>query len=213
MTNEKTIEYYNSHAQSYFDETVSADMHETCDCFLKYVRPGGTIMDVGAGSGRDLKYFTEKGYHAEGIDASKELCALASEYAHAPAACVRIQDWIPEKRYDGIWASACLVHLAWPEIEAFIRRLPDLLEENGAAYISLKSGIKTGEDEKGRYFTDASEADLRSVIDEVPELETVQMWKSGDVMRRSGFHWVNVILKRKEKADSKPALKKPEPAL
>ena len=196
MMDERTIGYYNSHAQAYFDETVSADMHETCDRFLKYVRPGGTIIDVGAGSGRDLRYFTEKGYRAEGIDASEELCALASEYAHVPVTCVRIQSWAPKEHYAGIWASASLLHLTRPEIEAFTHRLPDILEENGAAYISLKSGIRTGEDEKGRYFTNVTEAELRAMADEVPGLEIAELWNSGDAMERQGFYWVNVILRK-----------------
>ena len=196
MKEESTIRYYNSHAQAYFEETAAADMHETCDRFLQYVRPGGTIMDVGAGSGRDLKYFTEKGYRAEGIDASEELCARASAYAHVPVTCVRIQDWIPKKRYDGIWASASLLHLLLPEIEAFICRLPALLEENGTAYISLKSGIRTGEDEKGRYFTNVTENDLRAMTDRVPELAVTDLWTGDDVMHRQGFCWLNVILKR-----------------
>ena len=37
------------------------------------------------------------------------------------------------------------------EIETFICRLPDLLEEGGAAYLFVKSGIETGTDEKGIY--------------------------------------------------------------
>ena len=191
---ESTLRYYNSHAREYFDETVSADMRKTCDRFLKYVRLGGTIMDVGAGSGRDLKYFIERGYDAEGIDASEELCIWASEYAGVSVDCVRIQDWRPGRRYAGIWASASLLHLEMPEIEAFIRRLPALLEEGGAAYISLKSGIKTGMDEKGRYFTNVIERELQAILDSVPELKIADKWDSDDTMRRRGFHWMNVIL-------------------
>ena len=60
MSEERTIQYYNENAEQYSHETVAADMAVTCDRFLKYVRPGGTIVDIGAGSGRDSIYFSEK---------------------------------------------------------------------------------------------------------------------------------------------------------
>ena len=196
MSEERTIQYYDENAEQYFRETVAADMAVTCDRFLKYVRPGGTIVDIGAGSGRDLKYFKEKGYAAEGIDASEALCVRASEYAFVPVTCIRIQDWYPKKKYAGIWACASLLHLKMDEIETFICRLPDLLEEGGTAYISLKSGIETGTDEKGRYFTNVTEDDLRKITGETDGLEIAEFWNSCDQMRRQDFIWMNVILKR-----------------
>ena len=196
MSEERTIHYYNENAEQYFRETVAADMAVTCDRFLKYVRPGGKIVDIGAGSGRDLKYFKEKGYAAEGIDASEELCKLASDHTGVQVICTQIQDWKPGRQYAGIWACASLLHLKMDEIETFICRLPDLLEEGGTAYISLKSGIETGEDEKGRYFTNVTEDDLRKITGKTDGLEIVEFWNSCDQMRRQDFIWMNVILKR-----------------
>lgn len=66
----KTIDYYNGNAAQYFGNTVNADMLECGERFLKYVVPGGRIIDVGAGSGRGIKCFKDSGYIVEGIDAS-----------------------------------------------------------------------------------------------------------------------------------------------
>ena len=66
----KTIDYYNNNAAQYFSNTVNVDMTECCERFLKYVVPGGRIIDIGAGSGRDIKYFKDRGYAVEGLDAS-----------------------------------------------------------------------------------------------------------------------------------------------
>ena len=41
---------------------------------------GSRILDFGCGSGRDAKYFLEKGYQVTAIDGSAELCRLASEF-------------------------------------------------------------------------------------------------------------------------------------
>ena len=196
MKMEQTTEWYNRNAGQYFNDTVSVDITENCERFLKHVQSGGTIVDIGAGSGRDLKYFVEKGYAAEGIDASEALCVRASEYALVPVTCIRIQDWYPKKKYAGIWACVSLLHLKMDEIETFICRLPDLLEEGGAAYLSVKSGIETGTDEKGRYFTNVTEDDLRKITGKTDGLEIIEFWNSCDQMRRQDFIWMNVILKR-----------------
>ena len=93
----KTIDYYNSNAAQYFGNTVNADMSECCERFLKYVAPGDRIIDIGAGSGRAIKYFNDRGYIVEGIDASKEMCQLATDYSGVEVICERIQDWYPQK--------------------------------------------------------------------------------------------------------------------
>ena len=49
-----TIDYYNNNANQYFSNTVNVDMSESCDKFLKYVILCGRIIDIGAGSGRDI---------------------------------------------------------------------------------------------------------------------------------------------------------------
>lgn len=95
-------------------------MSECCDRFFKYVVPGGRIIAIGAGSGRDIKYFKDRGYIVEGIDASKEMCRLAADYSGAEVSCMRIQEWHPEKKYDGIWANASLPYLLFNEIEKFV---------------------------------------------------------------------------------------------
>lgn len=130
----KTIDYYNSNAAQYFSNTVNVDMSECCDRFLKYVVPGGRIVDIGAGSGRDIKYFKDRGYVVEGIDASEKMCHLAADYSGAEVSCERIRDWYPQKKYDRIWANVSLLHLSFSEIGEFVCRASDYLMPNGGVF-------------------------------------------------------------------------------
>ena len=41
---------------------------------------GSRILDFGCGSGRDTKYFLEKGYQVAATDGSAELCRLAGSF-------------------------------------------------------------------------------------------------------------------------------------
>lgn len=193
----KTIDYYNSNADWYFRNTVNVDMSECCDRFLKYVVPGGKIIDIGAGSGRDINYFKDRGYVVEGIDASEGMCQLATIYSGIDVICERIQDWHPQGKYDGIWANASLQHLELSEIEEFIIRALGYLNINGALYISVKKGMQTGCDEKGRFFVGLSEEKVQQMVTQGEVLVDFDIWITEDALGRNGENWLNMIMVRK----------------
>ena len=76
---DKNVEYYNDNAQSFYETTVNVDMSYWRYKFESYVADGGRILDAGCGSGRDSKAFKKHGYSVVAIDASREMCRLASE--------------------------------------------------------------------------------------------------------------------------------------
>ena len=75
-----TINYYNLNAKKFIENTQNADMHLAQEKFLQLLPGSASILDFGCGSGRDAKYFLEKGYQVTAIDGSAELCRLASEF-------------------------------------------------------------------------------------------------------------------------------------
>lgn len=192
-----TIDYYNNNADRYFRNTVNANMSGCCDRFLKYVVPGGIIIDIGAGSGRDIKYFLDRGYVVDGIDASEEMCRLASTYSGIKVNCEKIQDWHPDMKYDGIWANASLLHLKYAEIEEFICRTSNYLRPNGVLYVSVKKGIQTGNDADGRFYTGFSNNMAEQLSMSNKEFEVVELWETADIMGRSETTWINIILKKR----------------
>ena len=191
---DSTLDYYEGNARRYVNGTVHIDMSDTLLRFVHHVRPGGRIADLGCGSGRDLRWFREQGFQAEGIDASAALCRLAEAHAGVPVRQSRIEDWTRCERVDGIWANASLLHLGMEAIAAFFGRLFSLLAPGGAAFFSFKSGVSTGRDGSGRFFTNFTGADLRRVLDGHPELVLLERWESRDKLERAGFVWLNFIL-------------------
>lgn len=75
----QTLNYYNANARDFVQGTVGVDFHITQDRFLAQLEKGASILDFGCGSGRDTKYFLERGFAVEATDGSAELCKLASE--------------------------------------------------------------------------------------------------------------------------------------
>ncbi len=196
----RTISYYDHNAEKYFWDTVNVDMTECYQRFMKYVAPPGKIMDIGAGSGRDARFFRDQGFEVEALDASESLCRLATAYTGVEVRCVRVQDWRPQGTYDGIWANASLLHLSTEELEAFIGRVPDYLNGDGVLYASLKTGIQTGYDAVGRFFTDFPEGELRRLAEASKSLEVAESWIAEDKLGRAGLRWVNLILKKEARS-------------
>jgi len=53
----KTLDYYNQHSKEFIDNTLNVDMTSLYVKFLPLLPPGGKILDVGCGSGRDALAF------------------------------------------------------------------------------------------------------------------------------------------------------------
>lgn len=187
-----TIEYYNQNAETFVKETLHADMNENRKRFLKYVRPGGRILDAGCGSGRDALAFRQAGYQVDAFDASREICRLASENLGFSVRCLRFQDLEGEAEYDGIWACASLLHVPGEELPDVIQRLKKLLKPDGILYASFKKG--EGDRTKGgRYFQDMTEEKMTDLF-ETAGLTVLESYESADVREdRKEEKWVNGI--------------------
>ena len=187
-----TIEYYNQNAETFVKETLHADMNENRKRFLKYVRPGGRILDAGCGSGRDALAFRQLGYQIDAFDASEEICRLASETLGFPVRCLRFQELEGEAEYDGIWACASLLHVSCGELPDVIQRLKKLLKPGGVLYASFKKG-EGARYKGGRYFHDMTQEKLTDLF-ETTGLTVLENYESADVREdRKEEKWVNGI--------------------
>lgn len=192
--NNRTISYYNTHSREYAAQVNTADMTGTCLRFLRHVPAGGSIADLGCGSGRDLKFFKEHGYGAWGVDASSELCRIAGHYSGCPVACSDFLSWVPGRKFDAFWANASLLHLTEDEILVFFRTKLSYLNAGGVVYFSMKKGIDRGYDERGRFFTPFSEDLLKKILETDNRLAILERWTESDKLSRDTV-WETVILK------------------
>ena len=192
---EKTISYYDNHSEEYAQTTYAADMEDYYQRFLKYVPKGGSIVDIGCGSGRDMKHFAEAGFSVSGVDASEGMCRVAHEYSGFPVVCCDALAWEPETEYDAIWANGSLLHLRKDEIVTFIKTKCEFLKPGGILYFSMKAGIPEGYDENGRYFTPFSESIVDSVLAD-GKLALQERWVENDSLGREGFYWEAIILRK-----------------
>ena len=194
-----TINYYNLNAKKFIENTQNADMHLTQDKFLQLLPESASILDFGCGSGRDTKYFLEKGYQVVATDGSAELCRLASSFTGIKVKEMLFQELDEIGVYDGIWACSSILHLPKQELLPVIRKMCIALKDNGVIYTSFKYGDFEGE-RNGRYFTDFTEDTFDKFIKVIQELMIEEEWITSDVRPGRGEEkWLNLILRKIQK--------------
>ncbi len=57
------MDYYENNAKVFVESTLSVDMQSLYNCFLPLLPERANILDAGCGSGRDTKFFIERGHH------------------------------------------------------------------------------------------------------------------------------------------------------
>ena len=191
----KTLDYYNHHAQSFISTTVSVNFKAVQDKFI-YALNGPEVLDFGCGSGRDTKYFLESGLQVTAVDGSEEMCRYASEFIGIQVQNMLFQDLDAQNQYDGIWACSSILHLPKSELHMVLSKMADALRDDGIIYTSFKYGDFEGE-RNGRYFTDFT---METFTDFIKDLEKIRMetyWITTDVRPGRGEEkWLNVMLRK-----------------
>ncbi len=196
MEHDTTLNYYESHAEEFFDSTRFVDFHETQEHFLEKLPASGKILDFGCGAGRDTKCFMERGFNVDAVDGSEKLCELASEYTGIKVRRMLFQELDAIEVYDGIWACSSILHLSKTELKDVLRKMRNALKKDGIIYTSFKYGQFEGI-RNGRYFIDFTEDTFKQFMEEVQGVKLEEFWITGDVRRGRGEEkWLNLILRK-----------------
>ena len=189
------MNYYDKNAQEFFDGTVDADMSQHHDKFLELIPENGSILDAGCGSGRDAKLFKDLGYEVTAIDGSFEMCRLASEFSGIDVKHMQFQEISFTNEFDGIWASASLLHVPSNELDSVLDNLKKSLKEEGIFYASFKYGDFEGE-RNGRYFNDLTESTAVELFKK-NDFNVIETWITSDSRKgREDEKWVNILVKK-----------------
>ncbi len=195
MIMNETLDYYEKNAEAFTNGTANIDFSGMQDMFLSELREGASILDFGCGSGRDAKYFLQKGYQVTALDGSVELCRIAEEKFGIAVTQMNFIDFDEEDMYDGIWACSSILHLPKQELKNVLLHMEKALHCNGIIYTSFKYGDYS-EMRNGRFFTDFTEDTFREFVSDVEQLVIEKLWITNDVRPgRQDEKWLNMILR------------------
>jgi len=191
----KTLTYYNTNANRFTSDTLDVEFSTIQDSFLAQLPAGALILDFGCGSGRDSRYFLQKGYRVEACDGSEEMVKAATRNAGIPVKKMLFSELNEENRYDGIFACASILHVPSKELPDILTRMKRAVKPGGILYVSFKYGTFEGI-RNGRYFTDQTEESLHAILDRVGGLEIIRTGITGDARPgREDEKWLNVLLR------------------
>jgi 2-polyprenyl-3-methyl-5-hydroxy-6-metoxy-1,4-benzoquinol methylase len=191
-----SVNYYDENADRFFQDTVDADMGALQRRFADLLPVEGRVLDAGCGSGRDAKAFASMGFDVFAFDASAEMVKKARAHTGLEVLQMSFDDVDWHSEFDGVWASASLLHVPKARMVEVCRRLREALVPGGVLYFSFKHG--SGERSvSGRTFTDMDETAVRELVNMVNELSLVELWVTADVRPgRCANAWLNCLARR-----------------
>jgi SAM-dependent methyltransferase len=146
-----TLQFYRQNAEAYagWAKAPSTRLRG----FLALLPPGGVILELGCGAGNHSAVMLAEGFSVRATDGSPEMAEIASQRLGHPVEAMRFDELDVRDAYDGVWASACLLHVPRDELAGILARIHRALKPSGVFYASYKMGESDGRDSLGRYYS------------------------------------------------------------
>jgi SAM-dependent methyltransferase len=154
QTSEHTLAHYEAVAEGFQEGTASHDVSQNYAALLSHLKgpPPFSLLDLGCGPGRDLRYFASLGHAAQGLDGCARFCVMARQQSGCQ---VFHQDFLNLQLepgcYDGIFANASLFHVPSQELARVLGQLRDSLKKDGVLFCSNPHGQNQEGWSSGRY--------------------------------------------------------------
>ncbi|MDH2381358.1 class I SAM-dependent methyltransferase [Bradyrhizobium sp. CER78] len=145
-----TLQFYRRNAEAYAGWAKAPSTRLIG--FLKLLPPGGAILELGCGAGNHAAVMLAEGFVLRATDGSPEMAEVATRRINHPVEAMRFDELGDREAYDGVWASACLLHVPRDELAGILGRIHRALKPGGVFYASYKIGHGDGRDSIGRYY-------------------------------------------------------------
>ena len=163
---------------------------------------GSTLLELGAGPGKDGEFFRDHGLDVLCTDLSPEIVALCEDKGLA----ARVMDFsdldLPPETFDAVYALNCLLHIPDGELPAVLRGIRAVLKSGGLFYL----GVYGGKDHEGvwmddsyepkRFFSFRTDERLREIV-----AGTFDVYSFGRIAldgQTDGLHFQSVILRKRQ---------------
>ena len=168
----ETIAAYQAGAAAYAAGTarLSDAAVRDLDEFAVRVGAGGRVLEIGSGPGHDARELERRGLVVRRTDITPAFVDLMRADGFDADVVDPLVDDLGGP-WDGVWASAVLIHLAREEMPEVLGRLHAATRSGAVLYVSVQEGDGEGWHTRGhvagaRHFTFWREEPLRAVLEE-----------------------------------------------
>jgi SAM-dependent methyltransferase len=146
-------DYYQKNYQAYHEKTFSIDPSSFLTPLAQRLPAEAFVLDVGCGSGRDLRWMKKQGFDVIGFERSPDLAELARDNA----GCEVIEGDYETYDFSLIQVDAVLlvgimVHVPRERFSTVFKNITSAISDNGLVLISLKEGTEDITYPDGRVF-------------------------------------------------------------
>ncbi|MGB3026126.1 class I SAM-dependent DNA methyltransferase [Paradevosia shaoguanensis] len=196
MKDDETLRFYAQQAQVYANRGRVAPSARL-EAFLAGLPAGGDVLELGTGGGQDALIMIERGFAVSPTDGSPELAKEAEKRLGRPVAIMLFEELETVDAYDGVWASASLLHAPREALTGILARVHRALHPGGLFMASFKGGKAEGRDTFGRFYSYLDEATLRRHYEEAGNwMPLVIETESGSGYDRQPTEWLWVTARR-----------------
>jgi len=157
---DQTLRFYEREAATYAGRE-RFPLSGRLDAFLAGLPAGARILELGCGGGQDAFYMLACGLDVTPTDGSAQMAAEAERLLQRPVRVMRFAELDDIETFDGVWASASLLHVPRDDLNGILALVHQALRPGGRFWASFKAGKEAGRDALGRFYNYLDEAGLR----------------------------------------------------
>jgi len=174
----KTLDYYSRNAAILAERYASVEV-SPIEPLIGNLEPGSKVLDVGCGTGRDLRFLIQKGFDAYGVDPSSEMLDEAGKSLRTNGCSIEgrlavgglpdLSMWESEE-FDAVFCTAVLMHIPEESIFDAAYELRRVLKIGGSLFVSVSESRpdidgETRRDQHGRLFSELPPDKLRLLFE------------------------------------------------
>ncbi|MBX3620421.1 MAG: class I SAM-dependent methyltransferase [Rhizobacter sp.] len=139
---QRTVQSYEAFAREY-DTLVNArrppHIEDALRRLVQRLPPGGTVLEVGAGTGRDADFIESLGAVVRRTDATPAFLRLMAERGQQ-AELLNVMTDALGGPYDGVLAMGVLIHVDREQVDPVLRKICAALKPGGAFLVAMRKG-------------------------------------------------------------------------
>jgi cyclopropane fatty-acyl-phospholipid synthase-like methyltransferase len=191
---------YNNHACDREKNEMQEWKRQPRQKFLERIKEENkkTLLEIGAGTGRDSRFFLDNKLQVTAADLSAEMVKLCREKGINAYELDFFEIAQLNKKFDAIWAMNCLLHVEKAKLGIVLQGINNVLEPSGLFFM----GVYGGEDKEGiweedfytpkRFFSFFTDANIEKVVEDYFDII------SFDTIRTEGKYDFQSIIMRKK---------------